>query len=147
MSSDLLWMLVRKHNSFMRRSDGVTLSADSGNVTNEHSFKASGVANRRTVDLRVVTSKDGKDRRVQLSTKRARGQRKPATALSTSVLSKHRNNGAIKGARAVRAATKGNHYRADLADDAVARYHKLRKSTLKRTINRRVRTRSTKKSE
>lgn len=144
-SSDLTWMLVRKNNSFLRKNGGVALSAEPGNVKNVHSYKFSGLANARTVDLQQVkvSAKNGKvDTRVKLTTKRAKGARKPASGSASTLLTKHRNGGVVKGARAVRTATKGSFYRADLADLAVARYHRLHAATKLRKIVRRERRRN-----
>lgn len=49
MSSALVWALVKDHNSFLRHSvNGVTFSAEPGNLTNKNSYKYSGERERRT---------------------------------------------------------------------------------------------------
>ncbi len=43
MSDQLVWQLVRGHNSFIRKGiNGLVLSAEPGNLYNKHSYKYSG---------------------------------------------------------------------------------------------------------
>ena len=50
MSDQLVWQLVRGHNSFIRKGlNGLVLSAEPGNLYNKHSYKYSGVRCSRTV--------------------------------------------------------------------------------------------------
>lgn len=45
MSTQLIWQLVNKHNSFKRKNETgnrVILSAEPGNLANRHSYKHSG---------------------------------------------------------------------------------------------------------
>merc|ERR1712100_800956 len=51
MSSELTWQLIRKHNCFIRRRNGVTFSAEPNNLTNKHAFKWSGLANPDAVGV------------------------------------------------------------------------------------------------
>ncbi|THH01209.1 hypothetical protein EW026_g1459 [Hermanssonia centrifuga] len=68
MSSDLQWLLLRKSNSFFvkRVPEGPVFSRESGNLTNLHSFKYSGLANQKTIDIsesgngiKITTRKQG----------------------------------------------------------------------------------------
>lgn len=43
MSSQLVWQIVKKNNSFIRKGlNGELFSAEKGNLTNKHSYKFSG---------------------------------------------------------------------------------------------------------
>ncbi|KIM69904.1 hypothetical protein SCLCIDRAFT_1207145 [Scleroderma citrinum Foug A] len=54
MSSDLQWLLLRNNNSFMvkRGPEGRSFSTEPGNLRNLHSFKFSGLANTKTIDIK-----------------------------------------------------------------------------------------------
>ena len=149
-SSDLTWLLVRNNNSFLVKRDGVQFSSEPFNVKNVNSYKFSGLANSRAIDLQQVkvSAKNGNiDTRVKMTLKRGKNARKPAASTASSLLTKHRNGKVVKGARAVRASTAGSHYRADIADVAVARYHKLHAATKLKKIVKRNRRRNTSKAE
>ncbi|KAJ7589546.1 ribosomal L28e protein family-domain-containing protein [Mycena floridula] len=53
MSDDLQWLLLRKNNSFIvkRVVEGPVFSKEPGNLRNLHSFKYSGLANSKTIDV------------------------------------------------------------------------------------------------
>jgi large subunit ribosomal protein L28e len=55
MSASLVWELVKGHNSAMRKGlhKGQVFSAEAGNLYNKHSFKYSGLANSKSVDVSV----------------------------------------------------------------------------------------------
>lgn len=52
-SPDLVWGCVRTTNAFLRkgRFPNVAFSCEPGNLTGKHSYKASGLANKKTVDI------------------------------------------------------------------------------------------------
>lgn len=52
-SEDLTWMVVRDTSSFLRkgRFPSATFSCERGNLSGKNSFKFSGLANKRTVDV------------------------------------------------------------------------------------------------
>ncbi|KAL4068913.1 ribosomal L28e protein family-domain-containing protein [Scleroderma yunnanense] len=54
MSSDLQWLLLRNNNSFLvkRGPEGRAFSSEPGNLRNLHSFKFSGLANTKTIDIK-----------------------------------------------------------------------------------------------
>ena len=64
-SSELVWECIKGGNSFMRKGlNGTILSAEPGNLASKHSYKFSGIANTKTVDLvtdssSIVLSKKG----------------------------------------------------------------------------------------
>ncbi|KAK0209161.1 ribosomal L28e/Mak16 [Desarmillaria ectypa] len=53
MSSDLQWLLIRNSNSFLvkRVPEGPIFSKEPGNLRNLHSYKYSGLANAKTIDV------------------------------------------------------------------------------------------------
>jgi len=54
MSSDLQWLLLRQYNSFIvkRVPEGPVFSKEPGNLPNLHSYKYSGLANAKAIDIR-----------------------------------------------------------------------------------------------
>merc|ERR1712108_83943 len=70
-SPDLVWQLVRNHNSFMVKRNGVVLSSEPNNVANVHSFKFSGLAARQTLGLSQT------DKGVSFTTRSRKNQNKP----------------------------------------------------------------------
>lgn len=120
MSSDLIWQVVRKDNSFLRSSNGVTLSLEPNNVANVNSFKFSGLANAKTVGVTV------ENKRVVMTTRHGGAQRVKNTQKATILRS--RVNKKQAGAEAARQLTANSHYRSDLTNYAIARYHALNRS-------------------
>ena len=47
MSSDLVWLLLKKNNSFVKKLSGIEFSAESGNVASLNSRKYSGLVNKK----------------------------------------------------------------------------------------------------
>ena len=81
MSSELTWQLIRKHNCFIRRRNGVTFSAEPNNLTNKHAFKWSGLANPDAVGVDFNRDEQGNIKRgCVLSTKsrKSSNRRQPA---------------------------------------------------------------------
>ena len=62
MSSDVVWQVLRQHNSFVVKRDGITLSSEPGNLMNRHSYKFSGLANKKVVHVGA-----GKDKKVHVT--------------------------------------------------------------------------------
>ncbi|KXS10175.1 hypothetical protein M427DRAFT_139944 [Gonapodya prolifera JEL478] len=54
MSADLVWLIIRKNNSFLVKRNGIVLSREPGNLTNTHSFSASGLANPKVLGLLAI---------------------------------------------------------------------------------------------
>ena len=80
MSSELTWQLIRKHNSFIRRRDGATFSVEPNNLTNQHAFKYSGLANKNAVGLQVLRDEKGNIKRgaiLCIKSKKTNLRRKP----------------------------------------------------------------------
>ncbi|KAF9899090.1 60S ribosomal protein L28 [Lobosporangium transversale] len=113
MSADLTWLLIKKNNSFLVKRNGVQFSSEAGNLLNKNSFKYSGLANKKTVDITAAPSGRG----VVVATKKSSVPAfKPAKAINKVTLTK----GIRKSARSVAGLTR-NGYRADLRKAALAR--------------------------
>lgn len=57
MAAELEWMLIRDHNCFLVRRNGVVFSQESANLARKHSFKYSGLAQKSV--LRVEAGVNG----------------------------------------------------------------------------------------
>ncbi|KAF9434173.1 60S ribosomal protein L28 [Entomortierella beljakovae] len=113
MSADLTWLLIKNNNSFLVKRNGVQFSSEAGNLLNKNSFKFSGIANNKTVDISAAASGRG----VVVSTKKSSAPAfKPAKRISKVTLTK----GIRKSARSVAGLTRAG-YRADLRQAALAR--------------------------
>ncbi|KZV28329.1 hypothetical protein F511_16579 [Dorcoceras hygrometricum] len=98
----LIWEIVKKNNCFLVKefgngTAGVKFSKEPNNLFNIHSYKYSGLANKKT-----VTIQPGKDKSVLLATAKTKKQNKPAQLLHKS--------GVVD-----------NYYRPDLKKAALAR--------------------------
>ena len=74
MSADLVWQVLRHHNSHVVKRDGITLSGEPGNLANLHTFKWSGLANPLTVHVGV------KDKKIALTKNQSVQQHSASTA-------------------------------------------------------------------
>ncbi|KZV56456.1 hypothetical protein F511_08354 [Dorcoceras hygrometricum] len=84
----LIWEIVKKNNCFLVKefgngTAGVKFSKEPNNLFNIHSYKYSGLANKKT-----VTIQPGKDKSVLLATAKTKKQNKPAQLLHKSVMKK-----------------------------------------------------------
>lgn len=86
MSQELTWQLIKKHNSFLIRRDGVLFSTEPNNLTNKNSFKYSGLANNSTVGVEINT--EGKGCVLVTKKKSSAARRRPASAHNRTVLRK-----------------------------------------------------------
>ena len=74
MSEALVWHLIRDNNCFLHkrgrtsREGSVQFSSEPGNLMNVNTFKFSGVANNKTIDLKIA--KDDKKRSRVVLTKK-----------------------------------------------------------------------------
>jgi len=116
-SQELTWSLLKKHNSFLVRRNGVKFSSEPGNLKNLHKFKYSGLANKKVIDVQP----NGKDKGVVVSRKtpRASKARRPSQAFQKIVLKHHFRNNARSLSNLIR------YYRPDLKHAAVARLSQL----------------------
>eukprot|EP00343_Euplotes_focardii_P010624 CAMPEP_0205831470 /NCGR_PEP_ID=MMETSP0206-20130828/44178_1 /ASSEMBLY_ACC=CAM_ASM_000279 /TAXON_ID=36767 /ORGANISM="Euplotes focardii, Strain TN1" /LENGTH=125 /DNA_ID=CAMNT_0053136137 /DNA_START=27 /DNA_END=404 /DNA_ORIENTATION=+ len=119
MSQELTWQLIKKHNSFLIRRDGVLFSTEPNNLTNKNSFKYSGLANNSTVGVEINT--EGKGCVLVTKKKSSAARRRPASAHNRTVLRKDFR----RVARTIKAETQGKNYRGDLTSAALARWSKI----------------------
>ncbi|KAK9840357.1 hypothetical protein WJX74_008241 [Apatococcus lobatus] len=118
-SSQLIWALVKKQNVFLHKGlNGTQFSSEPGNLYNRHSYKYSGLANEKTVDIRAGDD----DASLVISKKRPKNINKPATSVHSVPTKKH----AAKVNASVR--TELKNYRPDLTKAAVARASAVSKS-------------------
>ena len=113
----LVWELVKKNNSFLVKQFGnsnakVQFTKEPNNLYNVHSYKHSGLANKKT----VMVQPSG-DKAVVLSTTKTKKQNKPAALYHKSVMRKEFR----KMAKAVKNQVSDNYYRPDLTKPALAR--------------------------
>ncbi|KAL6563285.1 60S ribosomal protein L28A [Orobanche hederae] len=113
----LIWEIVKKNNSFLVKEFGngtasVKFSKEPNNLLNLHSYKHSGLANKKT-----VTIQPGKDQSLLLATTKTKKQNKPASLLNKSVLKKEFH----RMAKTVSNQVADNYYRPDLKKAALAR--------------------------
>jgi large subunit ribosomal protein L28e len=140
MSGALIWELTKNNNAFLVKRNGVTFSAEKGNLTNTNSYKSSGLANHRAVDIRAA--KEG-GIVVSLKSSKQSAQRKPATQWNAVTHKKHFRS----VARAIKNRLRGD--RSDLKMAALARFSALsRAAKSKGVAKKRTRTgkRGTKKT-
>ncbi|KAK8928680.1 60S ribosomal protein L28-2 [Platanthera zijinensis] len=121
----LIWEIVRKNNAFLVKQFGngnakVQFSKEKNNLFNVHSFKYSGLANKKTVSVQPA----GKDLSVVLATTKSKKQNKPASVSHRSILKKEFS----KVAKSVINQVSGNYYRPDLKRAALARLSVVRRS-------------------
>ena len=87
MSSELLWQLVKKHNRFIVKRNGVTLSSEPNNLMNKNSFKFSGLVHAKTVGVNP-SAKGHKGVELVLKASKKSQQFRPAQAHKVTVLKK-----------------------------------------------------------
>eukprot|EP00898_Chlorokybus_atmophyticus_P007518 jgi/Chlat1/7768/Chrsp66S00570 len=126
-SSALVWELVKGHNAFVVRQGGhsnaaVTFSREPLNLTNRHSFSASGLANTKAVGVDFAPDNAGA---VVVRLKRAKATC-PALQREGAVLKSSRGPRAL--ARSVSKLTNAQHYRPDLESAALARLSRVLKA-------------------
>ncbi|KAG6916871.1 hypothetical protein DXG01_004852 [Tephrocybe rancida] len=119
MSSDLQWLLLRNNNSFIvkRVVEGPVFSKEPGNLRNLHSYKFSGLANSKSIDISETPAG------IQVSarkTKASSGAVKAAIAKSTI-----RPRSGPRRAQGVVAQYAKRGYRPDLRTAALARVSAL----------------------
>ncbi|KAF9581147.1 hypothetical protein BGW38_001949 [Lunasporangiospora selenospora] len=111
MSADLTWLLIKDNNSFLVKRNGVELSKEAGNLLNKNSYKFSGLANKKTIDIQAAA------RGVVLSTKKTSVPAfKPSKAIRKVTLT----TGARKSAATIASLARAG-YRPDLRKAALAR--------------------------
>jgi len=128
---DLIWQCIRGNNSFLRKAPvGIKgrMSADPGNLTSQHSFKYSGVANTEPVGMECV--KVGKKENIMLTKGRYKSEHqfRPETRTFKTGISKCPK----RGLEALDKQLGKKLYRRDLLGDAKEKYLKVKKSLKKK---------------
>lgn len=128
---DLLWQCIRGGNSFLRKSPiGIKgrMSSEPGNLTGQHSFKYSGIANTEPVGIQC--EKHGKKENIMLTKGRYKveHQSKPETRTFTTGVSKCPK----RGLSALESLLAAKLYRKDLLSDAKEKYLKVKQSLKKK---------------
>ncbi|KAI0721193.1 ribosomal L28e/Mak16 [Fomitopsis betulina] len=115
MSNDLQWLLLRKNSSFIvkRVVEGPVFSKEPANLTNVHSWKYSGLANTKTIE--VTESESG----IQIRTRKAKAS--PLAVRSAYATTTIRNRSGGRRAFGVAAKLAKRGYRPDLRQATVAR--------------------------
>jgi large subunit ribosomal protein L28e len=144
-SPNLVWDVIRTHNAFVKKSSGSTFSCEKGNLRNKHSFKYSGLAQRKSVSVHdEVSMKDDTPVRRIVMTVGKSNVNQPVISKKTTKVEGFL--GAVDAIKAVNAATYGDYYRPDMRATALARLSALRNSRrtkfAKRTVARATRIRS-----
>ncbi|KAI4523245.1 ribosomal L28e/Mak16 [Schizophyllum commune] len=115
MSNDLEWLLIRKYNSFIVKKvpEGPIFSKEPGNLTNVHSYKYSGLANSKAID--VSDSPNG----IKITTRKVKAApSKVASARSTTTI---RPRSGPRRALGIAASPAKRGYRPDLRPAVLAR--------------------------
>eukprot|EP00804_Cyclotella_cryptica_P011229 CCRYP_007728-RB/>CCRYP_007728-RB protein AED:0.37 eAED:0.40 QI:1900/0.33/0.5/1/0.66/0.5/4/0/190 len=119
-SDSLAWELVKRNNSFMRKKNGqtrrsgaVTFSIERGNLMSKSSYKYSGLANSKSIDITATP-----DNRAALTkkTKKAASSGKSGNAVIALNKDFRRVENTIKSQAT------DNYYRPDLKSEALAKY-------------------------
>lgn len=117
LSSDLIWQISRKNNSYLTKrtqSGGVQFSRDPLNLTNKHSRKYAGFANPQAIGINADSPNT-----IGLTTKLPNRANKPAKSQQTASFSA--STPSRKLYKSVVNTTAKRGYRADLRAAAVAR--------------------------
>eukprot|EP01025_Chloroclados_australasicus_P006309 TRINITY_DN12042_c0_g2_i1.p2 TRINITY_DN12042_c0_g2~~TRINITY_DN12042_c0_g2_i1.p2 ORF type:complete len:184 (+),score=7.35 TRINITY_DN12042_c0_g2_i1:39-554(+) len=121
-SRELIWQCIGKYNCFLRKNlNGTKLSAEKGNLYNEHKMIYSGLANNRTIDIQ-----DGGDC-VEVTLKRTKpgSQIQPAKMYTSYTIKKPTRRGQVGLQK------KSMRYRKELSNDAVRRMSAIARSQRK----------------
>lgn len=124
-SPDLIWAVTKKNSSFLVKRNGHQLSCEPGNLASLNSFKYSGLANPKTVDVR----QSGKG--AVLVVKTAKNAKSPAKSTQVVALNK---NDLKRSYNTVSALVEKNFYRRDLAKTALARVAKLAQASTRASL-------------
>ena len=122
----LVWQIVGRNNSFQKkvngqtkRSGATTFSVEKGNLYSKNSFKFSGLANSKAVDISATA-----DNSTAISTKTKSAATSPKKTLASASAGKcfKRSSGTVKSLVAA------NYYRRDLAKASLAKYSAVYKA-------------------
>lgn len=121
-SDQLVWEVIKKNNSFLKKVNGRTrrsgskhFSLEKGNLRSVSTYKHSGLAQSRTVDISCTAAKTA-----ILSTKTAS---KSSNKVAASEIPINKNFARV--VKTIESQTADNFYRADLKVDALAKFSKV----------------------
>jgi len=134
MADALVWELVRNNNAFLvkrghtKRAGAVQFSSEPGNVMGVSSYKYSGLANSKTVDIAPTTEGVAKLDKIVITSKNYGKSKFPKKATTSNKLTICKVAGA-KFTKAIDAAcsaeTAGSYYRKDLTSALKAKYQNV----------------------
>ncbi|EIW87322.1 ribosomal protein L28e [Coniophora puteana RWD-64-598 SS2] len=115
MSSDLQWYLIRNYNSYLVKKvpEGPIFSREPGNLRNLHSYKYSGLANKKAID--ISDSGNG----IKITTKKTKSSPQAVRGSLTSTTIRNRSGGRRALGAAAQLTKRG--YRGDLRAAALGR--------------------------
>ncbi|KAF3638123.1 60S ribosomal protein L28-1 [Capsicum annuum] len=121
----LVWEIVKKNNFFLVKefgngTAGVVFSKEPNNLYDLHSYKHSGLENKKTMNIQP----EGKYKAILLATSKTKKQNKPSSLLNKSVIKKEFR----RMAKAVTNQVADNYYRIDLKKAALARLSAVNRS-------------------
>ncbi|CAE8609555.1 unnamed protein product, partial [Polarella glacialis] len=128
MSPDIMWQCVKKNSAFLRKSRNMpVMSAEPGNLCSLNSFKYSGLANRKVLDISPKIA--GKKESIVLTLRHAKASRacRPSSMLVKSGVSK-------SGKKGTAAIVKVLSNRQDLLEESLTKYQKIRRSFKKKQL-------------
>jgi len=125
-ADSLVWELVKNNNSFMRkvngrtrRSGSVRFSVERGNLTSRSTYKYSGLANSKTIDISAT-----EDNRATLTIK----TKKASTSAKSGKAEIALNKDFRRVEKTIKSQATDNYYRPDLKSAALAKYTAVYKS-------------------
>lgn len=113
MSADLQWMILRNNSCFLLRNQGTTFTKEPLNLTGRHTFKCSGLVNKKAIG--VTADPTGKG--VVLTTKKTKYANKPSKNKTKVALASNSR----RSIKTIKNLCGKNFYRQDLEDAAVRR--------------------------
>mmetsp|Transcript_116525 Transcript_116525/g.290973 ORF Transcript_116525/g.290973 Transcript_116525/m.290973 type:complete len:144 (+) Transcript_116525:89-520(+) len=128
-AADLVWECIKGNNAFIRKSPNMpVMSAEPGNLCGLNSFKFSGLASKKVLDVSVKKAGLKETIVMTMRTKNGSKAQRPGRMLVETGLKKN----AKKGLAQVAKATGGALYRRDLQELAEKKYAKVKTSLKKR---------------
>jgi large subunit ribosomal protein L28e len=125
MSGELIWELIKGNNSFLVKRDGHQFSSEKGNLRNLNSYKYSGLANPKAIDISPVAG----GITVSIKSQRKADARRPVRLFQKLTLNKlNLKRDFRRVAKAISNQTAGRYYRPDLRLAALARWTNIHRS-------------------
>jgi len=136
LSPDVVWFNVRKNNSFAVKRNKTNFTSEPNNLMNRNTYKYSGLANRRTVDIVAVDESSTASGAAAESKSKRESQARATLVLKRKWLSLGRKPTKAyhkvslrrdfrRVARTIKNELQGKHYRPDLLRAALARWTKI----------------------